>query len=291
MSTPLTDTEVRRRLGDDLHDLVRARGTIAGVTPISPLAAPTWKRAAYRIDLADGTALKGRRIESVAEASRLAQLHACLPNGPFPALVAHGGTALLEEWIDGAPVSDGDVPAHVAHAAGAILRSIHDATLPAGEVGPDRQYPPPNWRTRLAGRFDELVRRGALTAGEATRALETAVTHVPVSNRFVLVHGDLAPENLIVDAGGRVRVIDNDSLDVHAAEFDFARVWYRWPMSDSERYAFEQGYGEPEIAARFRHHLPHWVVVVLVGAALFRINHDLPDSRASLDRLRAVLGL
>jgi hypothetical protein len=31
---------------------------------------------------------------------------------------------------------------------------------------------------------------------------------------------------------GRLRVVDNEALSVGACDYDLARTWHRWPMTD-----------------------------------------------------------
>jgi thiamine kinase-like enzyme len=104
-----------------------------------------------------------------------------------------------------------------------------------------------------------------------------------------LVHGDVCPENLVVDASGRLRVIDTDSLAVRAKEYDLARTWYRWPMTREERGTFEDGYPEPAVLASYHEHFSHWALSILIRAASFRLRHALPDAEMPARRLREFL--
>ena len=103
------------------------------------------------------------------------------------------------------------------------------------------------------------------------------------------MHNDLCPENIVIDIGGSLRVVDNDSVKVQPKELDLARTRYRWPMTDAERQTFEDGYRLSDTLDSYRQHFAYWTVVVLIGAAEFRLRHQLPDLEAPLRRLRETL--
>src|SRR5688572_23194954 len=64
-------------LGDDLLALIHARGVpLARCTVITALPSPVRKRGAFALDFADGSRLKGRRLESAERADRWARLRA-----------------------------------------------------------------------------------------------------------------------------------------------------------------------------------------------------------------------
>src|SRR5262245_37536997 len=98
-------------LGPDLAELVaELPSPIVGIKPITGLAAPTLRRATFHIRLADGTFLKGRRMETATDAARVYELGQLLDANGFPRPLAVRGNALLEPWIDGR-TPRGDEPA------------------------------------------------------------------------------------------------------------------------------------------------------------------------------------
>ena len=60
-------------------------------------------RSTHRADLADGRAIKLRRLESAAEARRLLALR-IEPAEHFVRPIAHCGPVLVEPWIEGRPI-------------------------------------------------------------------------------------------------------------------------------------------------------------------------------------------
>jgi hypothetical protein len=123
---------LRETLGDDLCALVEGLSSrIRGVAPITSLSARRSSRASFRIALEDGSAVKGRRLDSRFEAERLTRLsrHLCLP--VIPAVIAQRGTAVIEPWTDGQGLSEIDLSPTDLQACGALLGSIHAAPLPS----------------------------------------------------------------------------------------------------------------------------------------------------------------
>jgi thiamine kinase-like enzyme len=286
----MTDSELRAMTGEDLHALLRELASpVASVSIVSSLKSPQWSRAAFRIACADDSLWKGRRFESPTAAEQSVRLGRCLPVGPFPRIVASQGVAVLGEWIEGAALASGPTSNDQLRRAGVLLRAVHAAEVPWSDFKARTWYPTADWQARLAARIDRLTQAGELTAAEGRKALDVASAHVPEPTRIGLIHGDLSPENIVVDALGELRVIDDDSIGLHAPEFDLARTWYRWPMTVDGRTAFEEGYGVRDVASSYHAHLPHWKIVVLIGAADFRIRHGLPGASVPLRLLRDVL--
>jgi aminoglycoside phosphotransferase (APT) family kinase protein len=276
--------------GDDVAALLtRYPSPVAALTPVSPLASPQWTRAAFRVAFADGAVWKVRRFESEESARRFVDLTRQLPAGPFPSLLAHEGQAVALEWIDGVVLAPGSAGApDLLRPIGAILRSVHD--VPVSDTGPrDRVYPGSTWHEEFAARIDRLCGGGTLTPADGAHARELVVSHAPEPSPVGLVLGDLAPENVVVNDRGGAHIVDTDGLELHAPAFDLARLWYRWPMRDQRWRAFEEGYASPERLAAFRAHFLHWAIVILVGAAAFRLRYGLPDAGAPAARLRDLL--
>ncbi len=281
--------ELRDSMGADLEALVREQTpAVVSVSRISSLWSPSWDRAAFRLRLASGASCKGRRFESQEAADRVAGLSRHLPEGPFPRVLARRGVAQIAEWVDGTVLSAAEITNDLLSRAGEILGSMHAVDLPregCGEAGALHA----GALDALAARVAVLCRAGALSPAEGERTLRLAAEHAPAGVRVGLVHGDLCPENIVLQDGGTLRVIDTDSIALRAREHDLARVWYRWPMTADERAAFEERYPEKDVLASYRQHFLHWAIVVLVGAAQFRLRHSLPGVSAPLQRLRAVL--
>jgi hypothetical protein len=280
--------ELRQIVGDDLHAVVEAQGlSVVSVSPISPLGSSSSTRAAFRLDLADGSSVKGRRFESALAADRAHRLGRCLPSESFPRILAQHGRALLTEWVEGERLSARPITSEHLHRMGELLSAVHEIVLP--EEIPAPGYPGPYWRQALGAKVERLCAAGELEPLAGAQAMELAVAHAPERVGVSLVHADLCPENVAVDAQGNLHVVDNDSLALHAPAYDLARTWYRWPMTNAERQAFEEGYNLSGALRAYHHHFVHWAVVVLIGALEFRFRRQLPGASEPLRRLREIL--
>lgn len=281
---------LRETVGDDLYDLLSSSGLlpVVSVSRISALSSPRWNRAAFRFELSDGSLCKGRRFESEETAARVTRLSRYLPSKPFPRIIAQQGLAELSEWIDGDVLSSRPITHGMLRQAGEIARAIHAVALPQS-IPTALRLKGERWRDLLAAKAETLRGAGMLSPSECARALELADAHAPATVRLGLVHGDLCPENLIVDADGNLHVIDHDSIAVRTREYDLARISYRWPMTLDERRAFEAGYADRDALASYQKGSLCWAVVVLIGAAEFRFRNELPDAEAPLGPLREIL--
>jgi len=233
--------------------------------------------------------VKGHDLGSEEAATRAVQLCACLPRGSFPKVLGQHGSALVSEWIAGESLAQRRITSDQRQRLAAVLGEVHAASLPADFPEATDEYPGGRWQDELKEKLERLRATGRIAADDGARALELTVAHAPPRRRVTLVHGDLCPENVVVDVAGGLWVIDIDQIDLHVPEFDLARCWYRWPMTPDDRAVFEAGYGEAEVVASYRAHFFHWAVVVLVGAMAFRSRYGIDGVEPLARRLREVL--
>jgi hypothetical protein len=282
-------SDLRVRLGEDLWALVQDLDTgVARITTLTTLPSRSRSRASFRLDLLDGRVVKARRFDSVAEAERVERLSRFLDRRFFPKVLALRGAALLTEWAHGAPLrttADGEA---LFQRAGTVQAAMHCRTLPPGLLRAARSAEAGR-EARLDRGLHELVRRGALSARRARRAWATALAHVPARRGVGLVHGDFCAENMVRGVDGRLRVVDNEALSVGACDYDLARTWYRWPMTDSQAAAYYDGYANRRGPDGFLATFPYWAVMALVDAAVFRVLARTRDARMPLGRLGALL--
>jgi thiamine kinase-like enzyme len=275
----------------DLLTLVQEMGSIRSVRKLSPLISALTTHITFRIDLADGRALKGHHLESAKAVADAVELGAFLPAPAFTRILGSRGRAMVSEWIDGRLLASRQVTSDDCRRAGAMLRSVHDTTLPDAIPESRGRYPSVSSWTTLSKRIETLCSHALITAVEGELLAALLREHAPPGDRKGLVHTDLCPENMIEDERRALHVVDNDSIDVHVPAFDLARTWLRWPMSATERTAFEQGY-EHEASrglASFRTHFPHWAAVVLIGSIEFRLQRQLPGIEPMVRQLRGLL--
>jgi aminoglycoside phosphotransferase (APT) family kinase protein len=232
--------------------------------------------------------VKARRLNSVEEAERVERLSRFLDPRCFPKVLARRGAALLTEWAHGTPLGSTADKAALFRRAGSVQATMHCRALPAGLLRAAR-VSEAGRETRLDRGLHELVRFGALPAREARRAWAIALAHVPPRRAVGLVHGDFCAENMVRGVDGRLRIVDNEALSVGACDYDLARTWYRWPMTESQAAAYFDGYAGRRGPDAFVAAFPYWAVMALVDAVVFRVRARTRGARAPLARLAALL--
>ncbi len=284
-----TSGDPAERLGADLWALVEAQGgQLVAAAPIGTLRSRLRPRAAFRLRLADGRVLKGRRVNDEASAVRVERLSRLLEPRHFPRLLARRGAALLSEWADGMPVPSTDNAADLCRQVGGLQGRLHRLAASADEISPARERWH-HWSRRLEQDLDVLVTSSCIDRATAARAMAMAVRGAPADVDLGLVHGDLCPENLVLH-DGVVRVVDTEDLRIYACDHDLARTWLRWPMGPAERQAYYDGYGQHRSWRGFDEHFTHWAVIVLVESASFRLRAGVGDPGPALARLRGLVG-
>jgi len=207
------------------------------VVLISPLGERKGVRFAYRVTLEDGRTVKARHFGSEAAARRALELQAGLDEAFVPA-VAQDGPVLVEQWIEGVPLSDLDAAARIDE-AGDLLGRLH--CTPLGMLDP---LVTATRRWREAAESDLALLGG--TSGLAARDVEALRTEIarrdPGEAPTVLIHKDFCIENMLIDRHGRLRIIDNEQLEIAPAGFDLGRTFHRWPMADAMWVRFLRAY-------------------------------------------------
>jgi aminoglycoside phosphotransferase (APT) family kinase protein len=282
-------------LGSALLSLLAGLGSpVTSVERITGLGrAPEKLPQTFRVTLADGRVLKGRRHGTAWVASRFATLGRHLDGVPLSRVLAATGDATLEEWIDGRPLGrplDGESvdPVGLARWAGDVLGRLHRTEVgPAVDAfadldGSDRRM------DALEAVVADLARREAVSSDMARRLCARAgESQPPDALAYGVVHGDLAPENVVVGPGGPI-LVDNTTLSVAALDEDLARTWYRWPMRPSHRAVFVEAYERHRAIDRFCRHFDFWMILALAKAARYRLEAAPESAAVPLAKLRAM---
>jgi len=220
-----------------------------GMTPrstvlISPLGERKGMRFAFRVELDDGRRVKARHFGSDAAARRVFALHAGLEPA-FARVVAHEGAVLIEEWIEGTLLSPLQAETWTEE-AGALLGRLHRTPLGAN-VRPTSSTRA--WRAAAESDLTLIASTGQLSAG-AVASLRTEIARGdPRVARVALVHQDFCAENMLVDGQGRLRIIDNEQVDIAPVGFDLGRTFHRWPMAAETWGRFLRAYRSAAAAA------------------------------------------
>src|SRR5262249_22436548 len=142
----------------------------------------------------------------------------------FAMVILRAGDLAVEEWIDGSPLDARPPrPEHLASAA-AFLAALHRVCIDG--IGAGRVVATATMRDAACSHLEDL-RRHALLAGETERHLTNTVRHLaPAAATTGITHNDLCGENLVVDASGTLRIVDNENVAPGFVDFDLARTWY-----------------------------------------------------------------
>ncbi|MEO8605094.1 MAG: phosphotransferase [bacterium] len=230
---------------------------------VSPLRERKGIRYAYRVDTADGSTVKLRHFGLAADALAHFELRAGLEEAFAPALSC-SGAVLFEAWIDGVALTEPDADAR-SREAGALLGRLHARPLPASVAATCATQ---RWRAAAQSDVQILRRAGVLEPGAAAALLTELAQRDPGTARVALTHRDFCAENMLVDALGLLRVIDNEQIEIGPLGFDLGRTFHRWPMSQTAWAQFFSGYRsaapvDPEAIGFWR------IVAALVGARVF----------------------
>ena len=287
--SPATGTGRPDWLGPDLAGLVAALNVpVTGIVTLTRLRAPGVSHASFRLELADGRVLKGRRLASADQVALVTALVSVVDPAHFPRVIAHAGAALLEEWRSGEPLSSSDLDPSLARRCGGILGALHRAPPPAVAAAerarPEARLKAIVWQSR------RLERAGGLTGEARSLLLRLAEAHLPADPAIGVIHRDFCAENLVRDAAGQLHVVDNETMQIGALDFDLARTWYRWPMTDREAAAFREGYAEHRDPASFLKNFLFWTLAVLVDASFFHLRVGTDRAPGALALLQTVLG-
>lgn len=246
---------------------------------ISPLSDRKGSRLSYRVNAQDGRIVKVRQLDSTERAASLLELRAGLEAAFAPAL-AHHGCVLLEEWIDGTPLNESDAEGR-AEEAGALLGRLHARAL---EVDMPATLSTSERRTHAISNLEILCNAALLTPSEAAALRAEIARRDPGTTGTVLMHMDFCAENMLIDARGDLRVIDNELLSIGPAGLDLGRTFDRWPMSEAAWASFCRGYrssapAKPEAVGFWK------IYAALLGA---RVRYERSPGRldASLGLLR-----
>ena len=239
-------------------------------------------RASYRVGLACGATVKVRRMESGEAARQQQHRRAGLPPG-FTRVLARAGAFLIEEWIDGRPLTDAAPAAPLLDQAGRLLAALHAVAAPGEPQGPTVA----GWADATRARLGTLREAGVLDAATTATLIAIVTADTPGAEpAHRLVHTDVCGENLVVTPQGHLYAVDNEHMAIDAPGLDLGRSWYRWGLGDADWVRVRTAYrtaGGPDDAVA---HEPFWRIAGTAISACIRLRGSRTGLAVPLDRLR-----
>lgn len=247
------------------------------MTLISPLGQAKGRRWAYRLTDSRGRIFKVRVFESESVASRVVALRKGL-DAAFAPVLDQCGPVVLEEWIVGTPWSQREQQLRISE-AGEILGRLH-----ANNLRDIRTEP---WLVSADADMAQLVEAGVLSGIVADRLAVMLRDLDPGHAINAITHLDFCADNILVDEDDRLRIIDNELFETGPVGFDLGRTFHLWPMSESERTAFMEGYLYS--AGRDPGESGFWRVVASLQCARVFLRRDPVRLESSLLLLRQLM--
>jgi aminoglycoside phosphotransferase (APT) family kinase protein len=285
-------------LGEELARLLDRQGlAIARIVPVTSLASPIADRAAFRVELEDGTSIKARRFKSEAAVLQLQLLEGWSGVG-LPAILAAEGRSALVEWVEGEDFDARPRAAQDYESCGDLLGRLHTFS-PAGGRGDRRPAPAPRrsktpatvtgWRTKVVEWSRRLAEGDRITLKEARGVVSRLDTAAPLTVEVGPTHLDYSAGNLVLDRNGNPVAIDNETISLGPLDLDLAICERRWPMEDWQRAAFERGYERHRDLTGYRGARAFWHLCYLTRRAALKSRRPGNAEASALEALRALL--
>jgi Ser/Thr protein kinase RdoA (MazF antagonist) len=275
-------------LGDELTRLVDRQGLrVSRIVPVTSVASPIADRAAFRVELEDGTSIKARRFKSADGAAAQQRLLGRWSGAGFPAILAADGRAMLLEWVDGESFAARPRAASAFQACGELLGRLHTFSPVGGDGGPASAVA--DWRTRVLDWTRRLRERDLLSAGEAASTISLLDATAPAVVEIGPAHLDFSAANLILDRNGKPVAIDNETIALAPLDLDLAICESRWPMQPWQRAAFELGYERHRELDGYRRARPFWHLCYLTRRAALKSRRPGDAYVGAIEALRALL--
>ena len=224
----------------------------------------------YRIELTDGSVVKGRVLRDAEVTSRMRRWLPMLRGDCFPPLLATSEDATIEAWRAGRICLEADD--ETTETAGALLGEVH-GLISREDVAPDDSRLIECFEN-VEGWTEELRLGGGLSEEYAGRVLARATDGRPAGATWGLQHGDFCLENLLIGDDGGLCCIDNPTVAPGLLESDLARTFYRWPMTPRQREYLLRGYRRYSEPTRFLEDEDFWMIAATLRAAAFRLRAD-----------------
>ena len=243
----LVDTETVRALlktqHPDLADL-----------PLSEVATG-WDNVTFRL----GEAMAVRLPRRVASAAMLEREQHWLPTianclsvpVSTPLRIGKPGTQYpfswsIVPWLSGETADLAPLRADQAKPLARFLRALHVAAPADAPRNPTRGVPLQQRAAAVEERMQRLAQKTALMSSNVTKVWESAL-QAPPAEMATWIHGDLHPQNVLVQKGELAAVIDWADIAAGDSATDLACIWMLLPTVAARESAIAE-YGSVPIA-------------------------------------------
>lgn len=228
---------------------------------LSPLGTAKGIRIAYRVETECGKTIKAREFESEAVAESICELRSVLAPA-FAPVIRRSGCIVIEEWIEGSPLSGTDERSRLRE-AGSILGALHSQAIPGGK----QSLSTDEWHSSARSDLVQLSEAELISTATASVLAEKLADADPLEAAASLIHFDYCVENMLIDRRGQLCIIDNERISIAPPEMDLAWTFFRWPLA-ARSQSFLEGYRSS--AGSLPHAMNFWnIVAVLLGSRVY----------------------
>lgn len=281
---------VRRARGEaEFVELVGRLGSpVIDMVAMTQLHIRERPRGCFRLRLGDGRVLKYRRMPTAERAEMVERLINLLDSPHLPRVLDRCGKGLLIEFVNARPLRRDDLDSEFLMEAASLHGRIHQMDV-SGLLSEAPSLDAERRASQVQSHIGRLVARDALTSREGGDLWGLASSQAPRAIDRGLTHNDFCPHNMLLAPGGRLLVVDNETLGLGAPAFDLARTWYLWPMKPAERAVYWNSYARHRDPSDFASSFLFWVIDAMVRSALFRLAGESPRAVVPLRKLRLIL--
>jgi aminoglycoside phosphotransferase len=260
---------------------------IIEIKSLARLDAPNHPAASFRIKLRNGNLLKARLTWNATRAERVHYFLNIVQDLGFPLVYARYGSALLLEWVSGKVLNELENERNIKAIA------EFQGRLHSFKALPDCPFPQSTDLTTFALKIDKgiakLSEAGLLSQREVNKITYLTQKYRPLQAEIGIIHTDICPQNVVLDETGRLRSIDNESLQIGWQDLDLARTWYRYPLDSETGCYFLECYRHFRNPDSFIRHSHFWFLGVVLDSVVYRLGSPTNLWEIPLIRLKNYL--
>ena len=275
-------------LESDLFELATKHGgPIRDVVEITRFINSGIPRRCFYIEFMDGQKIKGRILPDQETRIRITSLLSYLAGLPLSPLIASEGRCLIEKWIVGESLRLDCLDDKDFVDAANVLGAFH--TIPSPDVDlPSEMDFVKTLQLNLEEFLNTLVEHHKLNHRETRVLAERAESNVPGRVTTGIIHNDFCFDNLVRDEWLQLHLVDNNSLQIGAIDFDIGKAFSKWPMSKRHRRLFLDTYSRHRSTLEFEKHDTFWSVFCLVRTIVVHLRYKR-DNEIALECLKAII--